>query len=54
MKLCVSDFGGATSRGLGQMHSKLVTAKFIKTSDFSHVRARAAVAKWLKAPMLET
>ena len=23
-------------------------------SDFSHVRARAAVADWLKAPVLET
>ena len=25
-----SNFAGATSRGLGQMHPKLVTAKFIK------------------------
>ena len=30
MKLCACNFEGATSRGLGQMHSKLVTAKFIK------------------------
>ena len=31
-------FGGATSRGFGHMHPKLVTAKFI--SDFSHAKAR--------------
>ena len=30
MNLRPSNFGGATSRGLGQMHPKLVTAKFIK------------------------
>ena len=30
MNLRSSNFGGATSRGLGQMHPKLVTAKFIK------------------------
>ena len=30
MNLRPSTFGGTTSRGLGQMHSKLVTAKFIK------------------------
>ena len=30
MNLCASNFGGATSRGLGQMHPKLVTVKFIK------------------------
>ena len=30
MNLCPSNFGGATSRGLGHMHPKLVTAKFIK------------------------
>ena len=30
MKLCPCDFGGATLRGLGQMHPKLVIAKFIK------------------------
>ena len=52
MNLRPSIFGGATSRGLGQMHPKLVTAKFI--SDFSHVLARAAMAEWFKAPVLET
>ena len=30
MNLHLSNFGGATSHGLGQMHPKLVTAKFIK------------------------
>ena len=30
MSLRPSNFGGATSRGLGQMHSKLVTAMFMK------------------------
>ena len=30
MKLCTCNFGGATSRGLGQMHPKLMIAKFIK------------------------
>ena len=30
MNLRACNFGGATSRGLGQMHPKLVTAKFIK------------------------
>ena len=30
MNLCPFNFGGAMSRGLGQMHPKLVTAKFIK------------------------
>ena len=30
MNLCPSNFGGGTSCGLGQMHPKLVTAKFIK------------------------
>ena len=30
MNLRPSNFGGATSRGLGHMHPKLVTAKFIK------------------------
>ena len=34
IRLCMNlrhcDFGGATSRGLGHMHPKLVTAKFIK------------------------
>ena len=30
MNLRHCNFGGATSRGLGQMHPKLVTAKFIK------------------------
>ena len=30
MNLRPSNFGGATSRGLGQMHPKLVTAKFNK------------------------
>ena len=30
MNLRPSDFGGATSRGFGHMHPKLVTAKFIK------------------------
>ena len=30
MNLRPSNFGGATSRGLGQMHPKLVTAKLIK------------------------
>ena len=30
MDLGPSNFGGATSRGLGHMHPKLVTAKFIK------------------------
>ena len=29
MNLRPSNFGGATSRGLGHMHPKLVTAKFI-------------------------
>ena len=28
MKVCACNFGGATLRGLGQMHPKLVTAKF--------------------------
>ena len=30
MNLRLSNFGGATSRGLGHMHPKFVTAKFIK------------------------
>ena len=30
MDLGTCNFGGATSRGLGHMHLKLVTAKFIK------------------------
>ena len=30
MNLRSCNFGGATSRGLGQMHPKLVTSKFIK------------------------
>ena len=30
MNLRPSNFGGATSHGLGHMHPKLVTAKFIK------------------------
>ena len=30
MNLRPSNFGGTTLRGLGQMHPKLVTAKFIK------------------------
>ena len=30
MNLHPCNFGGATSRGLGHMHPKLVTAKFIK------------------------
>ena len=30
MKLCACNVGGATSHGLGQIHPKLVTAKFIK------------------------
>ena len=30
MKLCTCNFGGAPSRGLGQMHPKLVIAKFVK------------------------
>ena len=30
MKLCTCNFRGATSRGLGHMHPKLVIAKFIK------------------------
>ena len=29
MKLCACNFGGATSRGLGQMLPKFVMAKFI-------------------------
>ena len=29
MKLCAYNFVGAMSHGLGQMHPKLVTAKFI-------------------------
>ena len=48
-----SNFGDATSRDLGQMHPKLVTAKFIKTAIFTHVCARAVVAEWLKAPVVE-
>ena len=42
------------SRGLGHMHPKLVKAKFIRLSDFSHVLVRAAVAEWLKAPVLKS
>ena len=30
MNLRTFNFGGATTRGLGQIHPKLVTAKFIK------------------------
>ena len=30
MNLCPCNFGGAMSRGLSQIHPKLVTAKFIK------------------------
>ena len=30
MKLRIRNFGGTTSRALGQMHPKLVIAKFIK------------------------
>ena len=30
MDLCTCNFGGATSRGLGDMHPKLETAMFIK------------------------
>ena len=30
MDLCTCNFGGATSRGLGHMHPKLVTAMFNK------------------------
>ena len=52
MKLCICNFEGTTSRGLGLMHPKLVIAKFIKW--FTHPRARAAVAEWLKAPVRET
>ena len=29
-KLCTCSFGGATSRGLGQMHPKIAIAKFVK------------------------
>ena len=38
MDLCHCNFGGATSRGLGHMHPKLMTAKFIKWF-YSHTRA---------------
>ena len=41
------NFGGSTSRGLGHMLLVLL-------SDFSHVLAHAAVAKWLKVPMLKS
>ena len=30
LKLCTRNFGGVTSRGLGQIHQKFVIAKFIK------------------------
>ena len=40
-----------SSRALGQMQLKLAVANFI---DFTHARARAAVAEWLKAAVLET
>ena len=43
MNLRPCNFGDATSRGLGHMHPKLVTAK-----------ARAAMDEWLKSPVLET
>ena len=38
MNLRPCNFGGATSRGLGHMYLKLVTAKLL--SDFSHTKAR--------------
>ena len=53
MNLCTSNFGGATSRGLGHMQPKLVTQQSL-LSAFSHVLARAALAEWLTAPLLET
>ena len=38
IKLCICNFGGARLRGLGQMHPKLVIAKFIKWF-YSHTPA---------------
>ena len=52
MDLSTCNFGGATSRGLGHMHPKLVTAKFIKWF-YSHMR-RAAMDEWFKTPAPET
>ena len=54
MNLRPSNFGGATSRGLGHMQPKLVTVKFITVSDFSHVLAPAALSDWLMAPVLKS
>ena len=58
MNLCSCNFGGATSRGLGHMHPKLVTAKLnllqrSLLSDFSQMLARVALAEWFKAPVLK-
>ena len=39
IKLCICIFGGATSRGLGQMHLKLVIMNLL--SDFNLLRACA-------------
>ena len=52
MNLRPSNFGGATLRGLGHMHPKLVQRSLL--SDFSHVLARAALAEWYKASLLIT
>ena len=59
MNLCPCSFGGAKSHGLGHMHPKLVTAMLnllqrSLLSDFSHILARAALAEWLKAPVLKS
>ena len=51
MNLRSSNFGGATSHGLGHMHPKLVSAKFIKR--FCHILARLGLAECFKAPVLE-
>ena len=48
MDLRCCSFGGATSRGLGHMHPKLVTAKFIR---YFYSRR---MDEWLKSPVLET